>query len=122
MEVSLFEALAEWMSQPAYYTRHGGTQPPRIGTQHATIAPYGAFTAADGKDVLPGFTFRVTDDPQRMPYFQRLRGRIVDGVVVTDPVEVLEFDKGRDTTRLFDGRMRLEMKPDRTLKRVIGGC
>jgi formyl-CoA transferase len=52
VEVSLFEALAEWMSQPAYYTRHSGTQPPRIGTQHATIAPYGAYTAADGKDVL----------------------------------------------------------------------
>ncbi|MFG3346222.1 CaiB/BaiF CoA transferase family protein [Streptomyces sp. NPDC048018] len=52
VEVSLFEALAEWMHQPAYYTRFGGTQPPRIGTRHATIAPYGAFTAADGKDVL----------------------------------------------------------------------
>ncbi|QUH03666.1 CoA transferase [Saccharopolyspora erythraea] len=52
VEVSLFEALAEWMSQPANYTRHSGTQPPRIGTQHATIAPYGAYTAADGKEVL----------------------------------------------------------------------
>ncbi|MEU9121130.1 CaiB/BaiF CoA-transferase family protein [Streptomyces sp. NPDC048506] len=52
VEVSLFEALAEWMGQPAYYTRYSGTQPPRVGTQHATIAPYGAFTAADGKDVL----------------------------------------------------------------------
>ncbi|MGW4350045.1 CaiB/BaiF CoA transferase family protein [Streptomyces sp. NPDC004690] len=52
VEVSLFEALAEWMSQPASYTRHGGTQPPRIGTQHATIAPYGAYPAADGKQVL----------------------------------------------------------------------
>ncbi|MEU6575256.1 CaiB/BaiF CoA-transferase family protein [Streptomyces sp. NPDC046805] len=52
VEVSLFEALAEWMGQPAYYTRHGGTQPPRIGTQHATIAPYGAYTAGDGKQVL----------------------------------------------------------------------
>jgi len=52
VEVSLFEALAEWMSQPAYYTRYGGTQPPRIGAQHSTIAPYGPFTAADGKDVL----------------------------------------------------------------------
>ncbi|WP_330286390.1 CaiB/BaiF CoA transferase family protein [Streptomyces sp. NBC_00576] len=52
VEVSLFEALAEWMNQPAYYTRFGGTQPPRLGTQHATIAPYGAYTAADGKDVL----------------------------------------------------------------------
>ncbi|MGW7518482.1 CaiB/BaiF CoA transferase family protein [Streptomyces sp. NPDC054796] len=52
VEVSLFEALAEWVSQPAYYTRYGGSQPPRIGTQHATIAPYGTYTAADGKDVL----------------------------------------------------------------------
>ncbi|MEV5156459.1 CaiB/BaiF CoA-transferase family protein [Streptomyces werraensis] len=52
VEVSLFEALAEWMSQPAYYTRFAGTQPPRIGTQHATIAPYGAYLTADGKDVL----------------------------------------------------------------------
>ncbi|MDQ8703747.1 CaiB/BaiF CoA-transferase family protein [Streptomyces sp. LHD-70] len=52
VEVSLFEALAEWMNQPAYYTRYGGTQPPRIGTQHATIAPYGAYTAADGKQIL----------------------------------------------------------------------
>ncbi|MFI1855188.1 CaiB/BaiF CoA transferase family protein [Streptomyces sp. NPDC020480] len=52
VEVSLFEALAEWMNQPAYYTRFGGTQPPRVGTQHATIAPYGAYPCADGKDVL----------------------------------------------------------------------
>ncbi|MEV0238511.1 CaiB/BaiF CoA-transferase family protein [Streptomyces sp. NPDC050674] len=52
VEVSLFEALAEWMGQPAYYTRYGGTQPPRLGTQHATIAPYGTYTAGDGKEVL----------------------------------------------------------------------
>lgn len=40
------------MNQPAYYTRFGGTQPPRLGTQHATIAPYGAYPAADGQEVL----------------------------------------------------------------------
>jgi len=52
VEVSLFDSLAEWMGQPAYYTRYGGTQPPRVGAQHATIAPYGPYTAADGKTVL----------------------------------------------------------------------
>lgn len=52
VEVSLFEALAEWMSQPAHYTAHSGAQPPRVGTQHATIAPYGTYTAADGTEVL----------------------------------------------------------------------
>ncbi|MCX4885656.1 CaiB/BaiF CoA-transferase family protein [Streptomyces sp. NBC_00847] len=60
VEVSLFEALAEWMGQPANYTRYGGSQPARLGTQHATIAPYGAFTTADGKQVL----FSVQNEPE----------------------------------------------------------
>jgi itaconate CoA-transferase len=60
VEVSLFEALAEWMGQPAYYTAHSGTQPPRLGTQHPTIAPYGAYTAADGREVL----FSIQNEPE----------------------------------------------------------
>ncbi|MET9992732.1 CaiB/BaiF CoA-transferase family protein [Streptomyces mutabilis] len=52
VDVSLFEALAEWMHQPAYYTEYGGSRPPRVGTRHATIAPYGTYTARDGRDVL----------------------------------------------------------------------
>src|SRR3954454_22732127 len=52
VEVSLFDALAEWMSQPAYYTAYTGAQPPRLGTHHATIAPYGAYSASDGREVL----------------------------------------------------------------------
>jgi itaconate CoA-transferase len=52
VEVSLFEALAEWMGAPAYYTRYGGRQPSRVGAQHATIAPYGPFTTAEDETVL----------------------------------------------------------------------
>ncbi|HEY7595835.1 MAG TPA: CaiB/BaiF CoA-transferase family protein [Actinophytocola sp.] len=51
-EVSLFEALAEWMGQPAYYTRYGGEQPARAGAQHATIAPYGPYTTGDAGTVV----------------------------------------------------------------------
>ena len=51
IEISLFEALAEWMGYPAYYTSYGGSPPPRTGAKHAAIAPYGPFTAADGKAV-----------------------------------------------------------------------
>ena len=40
------------MGQPLYYTRYGGTQPRRTGARHATIAPYGPFTAGDGTTVL----------------------------------------------------------------------
>ncbi|WP_030933899.1 CaiB/BaiF CoA transferase family protein [Streptomyces sp. NRRL B-24720] len=52
VEVSLFEALSEWMGSPAYYTAYSGTQPARVGAQHATIAPYGPYEAADGRTVL----------------------------------------------------------------------
>jgi crotonobetainyl-CoA:carnitine CoA-transferase CaiB-like acyl-CoA transferase len=52
VEVSLFDALAEWMGAPMYYTRYGGRQPARMGARHATIAPYGAFDTGDGGTVL----------------------------------------------------------------------
>jgi formyl-CoA transferase len=51
VEVSLFEALAEWLGSPAYYTAYGGRAPERAGGEHATIAPYGPYPTADG-DVL----------------------------------------------------------------------
>jgi itaconate CoA-transferase len=71
VDVSLFDALAEWMGQPAYYTRYGGTQPPRVGTQHATISPYGAYTAADGKDVL----FSIQNEREWIALCKQFLGR-----------------------------------------------
>ena len=54
LDVSLFDALGEWMSQPAYYTAYGGTPPPRSGANHASIAPYGPFRAGDGGSIYLG--------------------------------------------------------------------
>jgi itaconate CoA-transferase len=48
VEVTLLEALGEWMGYPAYYTGYGGSEPRRAGTHHATIAPYGDVKTADG--------------------------------------------------------------------------
>jgi len=48
VEVTLLEALGEWMGYPAYYTGYGGVEPRRAGTHHATIAPYGDVKTADG--------------------------------------------------------------------------
>ncbi len=53
LEISLFDSLAEWMSYPVYYA-YGGTPPPRSGARHATIDPYGPYTAGDGKVVYLG--------------------------------------------------------------------
>jgi crotonobetainyl-CoA:carnitine CoA-transferase CaiB-like acyl-CoA transferase len=54
IEVSLFEALAEWMGFPAYYTLYGEKEPPRSGARHASIAPYGPFSCGDGEVVFFG--------------------------------------------------------------------
>lgn len=52
LEVSLLDALAEWMGNPVYYAKYSGVSPARVGAQHATIAPYGAFPTADGTIML----------------------------------------------------------------------
>ena len=54
IDVSMLESLAEWMSYPLYYSFEGADPPPRLGAAHATIFPYGPFTAADGRTVLLG--------------------------------------------------------------------
>src|SRR2546426_7562576 len=38
-EVSLLDALGEWMSQPYYYTVYGGQDVRRTGARHASISP-----------------------------------------------------------------------------------
>jgi itaconate CoA-transferase len=53
LEISLFDSLSEWMSYPIYYS-YGGAPPPRSGARHATIDPYGPYTAGDGKVVYLG--------------------------------------------------------------------
>nr|WP_181139954.1 CaiB/BaiF CoA-transferase family protein [Streptomyces sp. Ru71] len=52
VEVSMLEALAEWMGHPLHHVLHGGTPPARTGLAHAVIAPYDAYPTADGGRVL----------------------------------------------------------------------
>jgi itaconate CoA-transferase len=54
VDVSLFDALAEWMGFPAYYAAYGGSPPPRSGPNHASIAPYGPFRSREGAAVYLG--------------------------------------------------------------------
>jgi itaconate CoA-transferase len=54
IEVSMLEALAEWMGYPLYYSGYGEAEPKRTGASHATIYPYGPFSAGDNKMVFMG--------------------------------------------------------------------
>ncbi|MDQ0580026.1 CaiB/BaiF CoA transferase family protein [Streptomyces rishiriensis] len=69
VEVSMLEALAEWMGHPLHHAMHGGTAPARTGLAHAVIAPYDAYATADGGRVL----LSVQNDRE----WRRLAGQVV---------------------------------------------
>ena len=52
LKVSLFDSAAELMSVPYLQARYGGRPPGRVGLKHPTIAPYGGFACADGRDIV----------------------------------------------------------------------
>ncbi|GAC1342621.1 MAG: CaiB/BaiF CoA-transferase family protein [Myxococcales bacterium] len=54
VEVSMLEALSEWMGYALYFGHYGGRPPARNGASHAAIAPYGPHRAGDGLEVIFG--------------------------------------------------------------------
>ena len=73
-------------------------------------------------NVLPDSSLQVADDPR---YRAVAHGRIVNGVLTTDPVDVhLKFaSQGYVNTEYFmrDARLRVELLPDGGLKGKLGG-
>jgi len=54
IDLSMLEAMGEWMGYPLYYAFEGAKPPARAGAAHATIYPYGPFPTGDGKTVMLG--------------------------------------------------------------------
>jgi itaconate CoA-transferase len=71
LEVSLFDSLVEWMGFPLYYAGYGGTPPPRTGTSHPAIAPYGTFAAGDGTELV----LAVQNDREWAAFCEHAAGR-----------------------------------------------
>jgi crotonobetainyl-CoA:carnitine CoA-transferase CaiB-like acyl-CoA transferase len=52
LKVSLFDAMADWMSVPMLFQNYTGKAPQRLGMNHPSIAPYGAYSSNDDKQVI----------------------------------------------------------------------
>jgi len=52
VKVSLFDGMAEWLAVPLLHYDYGGRIQPRVGINHATISPYGAYRCRDQRDVV----------------------------------------------------------------------
>jgi crotonobetainyl-CoA:carnitine CoA-transferase CaiB-like acyl-CoA transferase len=50
--VSLFDAIADWMTVPLLHHDYGGRAPERVGLNHPSIAPYGVYKTGDGGEVV----------------------------------------------------------------------
>jgi formyl-CoA transferase len=51
IRISMFDVMADWLAVPLLNSE-AGHPPQRIGLAHPSIAPYGVFRSADGKDIL----------------------------------------------------------------------
>ncbi|MFD1813523.1 CaiB/BaiF CoA transferase family protein [Rhodococcus gannanensis] len=51
LDVSMLDAVAEWMGYPLTVSRHGGTPQMVVGMSHPAIAPYDAYPVGDGSRI-----------------------------------------------------------------------
>jgi len=68
IEVSMFEALCEWMMFPLYYANLGGIPYSRSGAHHAAIVPYGPYRTGDGNTVMIG----IQNEREWMSFCERV--------------------------------------------------
>jgi crotonobetainyl-CoA:carnitine CoA-transferase CaiB-like acyl-CoA transferase len=52
VSVSLFDGAADWMTVPYLHERYGKGAPQRLGLNHPSIAPYGAFRTSDEREIV----------------------------------------------------------------------
>ena len=106
-EVSLLDALGEWMSQPYLYTVFGGQEVRRTGARHASISPYGPYKARGGEVFLglqnerewvvlceqvlggPDLARRFATNPDRVAHDEELTAIIEDTLGSLTPDEVV---------------------------------
>lgn len=54
IDISMLEAMVEWMGFPLNYAYDGAAPPERSGSDHASIYPYGAFVTQDERVIMLG--------------------------------------------------------------------
>lgn len=92
VEVSMLDALAEWMGHPLHHAMHGGTPPERTGLAHAVIVPYDVYSTVDGGRVL----LSVQNDREWRRLAQQVLGRpelADDPEFATNPARVANRER-----------------------------
>ncbi|KNY13250.1 carnitine dehydratase [Shinella sp. SUS2] len=67
IQVSLFDAVADWMNVPVLQFDYSSYETKRAGVNHPSLFPYGAYRCVDGKDVI----FSVQNDREWVIFCDR---------------------------------------------------
>lgn len=149
LEVSLFDALAEWMGYPAYFAAYSGQEPARTGASHATIAPYGPYRCGDAQEIIlavqnerewqrfcsgvlgiPALAAdpRFQTNPQRVAHRSDLDSIIADAFATRSPAEVMArldaariaYARRNDMRAFWDHPQLAERQRWRTVDSPVG--
>lgn len=107
-EVSLFDAITEWMSYPAYFRAGAGRSLQRTGLRHASIAPYGPFRVGDGGTIF----FGIQSDREWQAFCHKVLARpdlASDPRFATNPQRFAHFE---DLLPLIEGVFATRTTPD----------
>ena len=115
IDLSMLEAMAEWMGYPLYCAFEGAAPPLRAGAAHATIYLYGPFPCGDGRTVMLGLQNdrewlqfcnhvllqpalaqdeRFRGNAQRTAHREALRALIVQGFAALSAAQVVQRLEG----------------------------
>ncbi|MCW2495332.1 CaiB/BaiF CoA-transferase family protein [Jatrophihabitans sp.] len=101
LDIAMIDALGEWMSQPVNQAIHSGHAPRRTGARHASIAPYGPYSTADGVVFL---------GVQNNREWARLAEQVLASPnLVTDPRFAANPDRvahNRELTSIIEARLK----------------
>jgi itaconate CoA-transferase len=98
LRVAMIDALGEWMSQPAYFSRYGQEPPRRTGARHPSISPYGPFRVRDG-----AVFFGIQNDREWLAFCRdvlRRAGLATDPRFAANPDRVAHHD---ELTAIIEG-------------------
>lgn len=97
VDISMFEAMLEWLGYFPHHCWHGREVPGRVGMRHHFIVPYGPYRAGDGRYVVLAVASaedwrRFCDvlerpDLVRDPLFAEIEDRLTNRVALEELVE-----------------------------------
>ena len=118
LSVSLFDALADWMTVPLLHQVYGGQAPERVGLMHPSIAPYGAFSCKDAHQLVisiqntrewSNFCRLVLDRPELVadPLYATNIARVANRTLLDEQIAAVfaGLDRGVVVQRLLDAEI-----------------